>query len=751
MKNLIAKLKGLNYKQVAVDHGEKGLFGLIGLFVLFCFVGTSWSRYDKEPGEFLKKVDEGTRKISASTFPDERKKEFQSSREIMDAVQALQTSVEAGRFVYSTDWFWPMYPQVERGREPTWLALKDPIVHLGKAIIVEQPIDPNQGLIAGVVEDSSAAKVASTATDEDDNAPRRPSNSDLAPRAAPAAAPAAAGRGRSPAVADAAPDPGAGVASGSGGSTMLSMMGGGRAAGPVMNSRGARFAAVRAVFPLKEQIDAFAAAMHKQPNEAAGFVNFMDFELQRQVAQPGKNPWTGEWEKVDLQAALDVLDRVDFDVELVDLAFTDAVFTMPMPRRVSGFWTKYASHPLIKQLSEDLAEAQQQVLEQMVKKAEEQQKLESKSKPGGFAGKQHNAREMRSQMGGAGMMGAMNQANQQIKAGDFQQYSGSSGGGYGSEGAGGRLSSAVNTFGNEMQKNDGRMSKYLLFRYFDFSVTPGNAYRYRARLILKNPNFGQPVEALIDESVAALETRETPWSEPTPMVIVPEEQKIFLAKVAKARPDTGLPTASLDIFQWFADAGTSILVNVDALQLGQFIGGRKETEVLRPEVSMKKEEIPVFTGSILADISGAPISELDVTEHADLKIDAKRLKQLGTVDKALLVDRYGQLKTLDPKENGDDQAQSQKIVESERKPWEHLKNRTTASASSNDINRLLGGSAPDSGSGSAGSDSMMQKMMQGQASSPLKKGAAGATKSNTKPGRGGRGASSSSSGSGSGT
>ena len=77
--------------------------------------------------------------------------------------------------------------------------------------------------------------------------------------------------------------------------------------------------------------------MHKQPNEAAGFVSFMDFELQRQVAQPGKNPWTGEWEKVDLQAALDVLDRVDFDVELVDLAITDAVFTMPMPRRVSGF------------------------------------------------------------------------------------------------------------------------------------------------------------------------------------------------------------------------------------------------------------------------------------------------------------------------------------------------------------------------------------------------------------------------------
>ena len=46
MKNLAAKLKGLNYKQAFIDHGEKVILSVIGLFVLICLAGTSWSRYD---------------------------------------------------------------------------------------------------------------------------------------------------------------------------------------------------------------------------------------------------------------------------------------------------------------------------------------------------------------------------------------------------------------------------------------------------------------------------------------------------------------------------------------------------------------------------------------------------------------------------------------------------------------------------------------------------------------------------------
>lgn len=758
MKNFLAKLKGMNYKQVAVEHGEKGVLGLVGLFVLFCLAGTSWSRYDKEPQEFLTKVKQGEDNIRASAFTEDKKKELRSTRDIMDAVQALHSPFEAGRFLYSTDWFWPMYPQIERVREPDWLALKDPIIGSGKVIIVEQPVQPSDTTVAGVFEQPEDTAKRAAPSDDDDNAPRRPDNSDTAPRTVPGAA--VAGPGANPRAARGAganaytPDPGAGTLSSAPGMPSgygMPGMGSGGLMGQNVNARGVRFVSVRAVFPLKDQVEKLAAAMHKQATEVASLVEFIDFELERQTAQPGKNPWGGAWEKVDLQAALDILDRVDFDVEVVDTAYTDAVFTMPLPRRVAGFWNKYASHPLIRELTAEAAEAQQQLLERMVKDAEEK-KLLDKTSPRGFASKQHDARGLRTAMGsmpGSSMMGLAKQTAQDIGGSGYTPYSGYGMGASVDPGAGTQLAGAVMSFGNQMQTTDARLSKYLLFRYLDFGVNPGNAYRYRVRLVLKNPNFGRPVEDLVDESVGVGETRTTPWSEPTPPAFVPEEQRIFLTKVNKARPDTGLPTASLDVFQWFADSGTNILVTLNGLQLGQFVGGREETEVVRPEQSLEKEEVPIFTGNVLADIAGAPIGELDPNEHADLKVDAKRLKQIGTVDKALLVDSYGQLVALDPKEAADEQSQAQRAIEIELKRWESLKGKGAALAATSDLDRLRGISAPGEGVGSAGMDpSMMMGMgmgMSGYGSSPIKKGPGGKAK---KPPRGpkGGGAPSSSSG-----
>ena len=199
---------------------------------------------------------------------------------------------------------------------------------------------------------------------------------------------------------------------------------------------------------------------------------------------------------------------------------------------------------------------------------------------------------------------------------------------------------------------------------------------------------------------------------------------MFLAKIDKGRPESGVaPVVNMDIVQWFTDTGTNIAVKLEKLQLGQFVGGRAKTEVLRPEMSLKEEEIAVFTGSILADIATAPLAELDAAEHADLKVDPKRLKQLGTVDKALLVDRFGQLLALDPKASEDDQRRSLRSVEEEHRVWSHLKSRNDAAGAArpSDLDRLAGKNS----SASASSGDMMNMMMGGMmggAPSPLKKG-----------------------------
>ncbi|MBC7822154.1 MAG: hypothetical protein IAG10_35160, partial [Planctomycetaceae bacterium] len=289
MKNLAAKLKGLNYKQALIDHGEKLILGVIGLFVLICLAGTSWSRYDKQPEEFLKKVEQGENAIRSSSWSG-KEAEFKSSRDIMQAVDMLHSSLDTSRYVYSTNWYWPMYATGLKVGEPKWLAPIQPIADWGKVVIVETPIDPLQGQQLAVKDDAPGAK--KDKDDDDEFAVRKPANDAIGGANTGAGAP----------LADSVPIAGSGPASGNAYQKMMNGGAGGDSSGqsgPMINARGTRFIAIRSVFRLSDQLDEFVKAMHETKQKAAELVDFVDFEVERQVAQPGDKPWSGKWEKVD--------------------------------------------------------------------------------------------------------------------------------------------------------------------------------------------------------------------------------------------------------------------------------------------------------------------------------------------------------------------------------------------------------------------------------------------------------------------
>ncbi len=711
MKNLAAKLKGLNYKQALIDHGEKVILGVIGLLVLICLAGTSWSRYDKLPEEFTKKVDQGEAAIRASAWTKEKEAEFKSSRDISQAVKMLHSPLDTSRYVYSTNWYWPMYPTGVKVSEPRWLAPIQPIANDGKFVMIENPIEQLQ--------DKVLVAMDAPKKDDDENefAVRKPNNdaTGVAGIGAAVAAPADAGVSAKAYEKMRLGGAGADISAAS--------------SGPVINSRGTRFVAIRSVFPLGDQLDELVKAMHENKQKAAELIDFMDFEVERQVAQPGDKPWSGKWEKVDFQATLELLDRVDFDTEVVDLAYTDAVFTMPLPRRVIGNWKKYASHPLIKVMTDEQVELQAQITQRMIDESEKQAKENKATNKRGLARAQVDARSLRGQFNGGQMATMMTEMTKSIGAGNLSPFSGVD------QNIMRNMAdpSTMNGFQDQMSKN-GRMSKYLLLRYFDFQVNPGNAYRYRMRVTLRNPNFKRPVEELVQEETALAEVRVTPWSEPTPSVFIKNDEFIFLTKADKARIETGLPSAYLDVYQWFSEAGTTIAAKLEKLQLGQFVGGRPpKTEVFRPaNNTLRDEEVPVFTGSVLADIAAASTGDLDLTEHADLKLDAKKLKQLGVVDKALLVDRFGQLVPLDPKVAADDVTQAEKVVDNERRSIRAvIKERGEVSTASNDLINLRkkGGAAMPG----AGADDAMSMLMQKGMGSPLKKGGGKGAKNSPSP------------------
>ncbi len=708
MKNLLAKIKSVNYKQALIEHGEKLVLGLIGLFVVTQLGFTSWARYDKQPKEFQDKVESGQREIQNSLFTLDEQNKYKPT-DIMQQVQTLQSPLEPGRYQYSTDWFWPMYPIAFKCGEPKWLALIEPIADFGKAVIVEQPPqEQSQPSVATAIDGSEAAK--KLAEDDDDEFAVKGTTNDATARGG-----AGAGAGN---VATATINGGAGIANsgatassyknlaagGIGG--MNSMMGKSAQSAPTVNSRGNRFISVRGIFPLGDQLEEMFKTMHEQKQQLAGRITFLDFDVERQVAQAGDKTWSGPWEKVDLQATLDLLDRIELDADLVDPVYTDNVFTMPLPRRIGRWKTKskdWASHPLIKTLTDAEAELQAQLNNRLVEEAEKKKVVDKTSKKG-FASRIHDVRGLRSQFSSQMQGMSTDISNQMKQPGGMQSFNQSFAGAGGMEALGG----AMNSLTEQMDRTgNGRMSKYLLFRYFDFQVTPGNAYRYRVRLTLLNPNFKRAVEELVDESIAAGEVRVTPWSEPTPHVFVPEEQRIFLAKAEKSRStDTGLPSAHIDVYQWFAEAGTTIAAKVEKLQLGQFIGGLcKETEVFRPaNDTLNKEDVPVFTGSLLADVAAAPTAVgFDPAEHADLKLDEKKLKQLTSADKALIVDRYGQLAVLDTKTATDDRSVAEGIVENERRLIrERLKDRPAQDTAGGDLKNRMGSGDPSSMMGSGG-------------------------------------------------
>jgi hypothetical protein len=65
-------------------------------------------------------------------------------------------------------------------------------------------------------------------------------------------------------------------------------------------------------------------------------------------------------------------------------------------------------------------------------------------------------------------------------------------------------------------------ARYLLFRFFDFSVEEGCSYRYRVKLIFENPSYGAEE---VPKELARGETRESRFSDPSAPVVVEKAAK----------------------------------------------------------------------------------------------------------------------------------------------------------------------------------------------------------------------------------
>lgn len=622
-------MKGLKPKEFLLKHGEKIAFGFIVIAALFVLKSTRWSPYDRTPQELVKLSKEADLKIDQSEWPAEKRKELMPKKDIVARGQAMREGINTSDFAFSTPMYTPIYPKSEPITEPDFLTVEK-LIATADVFLLQIPAEEEAGDGEDEADGDEPELDDSDRPDALKKKKKSTSSSEL---------------GADPAGAGFASPPGGEYADDGGAYPFGDdMMGGEGATQKVeLNGEGYRFVSIRGVVDWQTQKAKYVDALNLPPDQAA-FVepDIVNFLIQRQRAVSQDDPWSGEWEDLDIQNSIDVLDKAyDFEADTVDVTITDSVITEPLPRRVLGIWGKHATHPSVTnfELSEEEIRRETLRQEKLIEAYEAIRKQSGQVEPikeGGFSGQAYNVRSMQSELGMGSNSDYMADYENSYREESTNAYSenpeyyGASPGA--SPGEGGLLTTT-------RSKASGRL---LLFRYFDFDVEPGVVYRYRVQLEFANPNFAKPIELLESPDVAEGQTKKSNWSEPTTAVQVRPKSEYFLSDVDfdRARRQD---MASVNIYQWNAPTGTVVNETL-RVAIGDRIAGQIKTRVVNPlDETYAAQDVVINSDHLLVDLLNNDTFELD-SQLPDLgKVPTK-----AKYDEILVLDEQGQLEAISP-------------------------------------------------------------------------------------------------------
>jgi hypothetical protein len=705
MKDFMTKIKTLDYKQFGLDHGEKIGIGVVGLIVVICLFLTTWaSDYTGEPRDMEKKADDVTDQLRRNAWTEDRKKEFPYVL-ADNELPRIEKEIDPADYEWLVDPSPKLHNRQQPAEECEWL----PVVEL-LAASDKFPL----GITVEVAEPPP----------EEDSKPK--------PRSS----------GRRGAAREA--DDGLVLPPGAG-------MGTGTAAGSAEKASGRRVVAVTGVVEIRRQEQALMRAQRAGSlSEVRDRLIYRGLKLQRQRAVPGPDPWPKDeasWKDVNTETSIEVLQEAsDFDPEIVLAKYTNGEFTSPLPRRLDGEWdVNKIGHPRIPTLTEEERQQEMELTRIAAESLKEQGEAAEGEAGFSFSRVQKDANRLRRQAQGT-EAGSRNMNDYMDRMRSMAPPSGARGPGAG-HGSGPppamsprrgatptpmaghamprsaspmRMPGAPNM---RMEPDDMRMrmasggamsgfsdtgAEVQLFRYLDFDVEPGECYRYRVKLIVDNPNFE---EAFVSQpTVAEGKFRETPWSAPTPPVVVDRDVEYGLVKI---KSDKGrVDGAELEVVQFDSSLGSYIMSSFP-VYFGAFVGKDKQKtmhlDFLTP--TFKEEPVNFTSKDILLDSTGTP-SKFSEAAEADLKLDKKNSTKF--LDMAVTFDRFGELVELDASSIQDLKSAKDRVDE-ERKPYEDIKvtekdrKKKEAEVSSLDL--------PDAKPGKKG-----RKKKKGGAANPLKGG-----------------------------
>jgi hypothetical protein len=726
-----------NIKELVVNHFEKGIFAVVALVALALLAGTRWAPYGHYPTEITRAVNEAEQKVAAKTWPEEEKQQFVVPEE--KAVEVLVArnigrQIDPTPYEFDVSFVRGMYDITKPITEPEFVGVGELIADAGRFLMALPPKKPTDKST------QEPATVAAANTPEEDPEADIPDEFKTRKPGAGTrpgglgSAGAGLGMGGAGAYDEYGMDYGAGygmedpaMMAGYDDYTMMGSemypgggmgMGMGGMAAPTMDGRGLRYVAVRGIIPLREQIRKYMKAIHVGFSQASNLYEIIEFELQRKKIQPGDDPWGSAWEPVDINIAIDTLNEaLQFDPEVVQTSITDSAVTMPLPGRIMGQWKAKATHPRLENftLSPEEIEKELAFNSMLLQQYQEQQQSEPEVvRKKGFSDIVVDSRSM--QMGAMGM----GYGDAMMQEHDYGDYASEMGGDMMGAGMGmmgninyaptskAQLSPQAKQFLKELEgklgKNADRkeydkalleyvqeritaQGELLLFRYFDFDVEPGATYKYQARLVVRNPNYGLPIAQVAGlATIVEGQTRYSAWSNETEPVTVPLDVDYFVDTIDEK--GGGFAEARMAVFQWNPDFGTTIHSSLK-VGFGQEIGGPKNTLVLNPaKNSFEVEPYKFHTGDVLVD--ALPEDKIDKRDHPDLELPRMARGSLGISGQVLISQGSGELAVIDRLSRMSAFKTRRQYLEYEQAPYEEIKNRAAKQADATDLESYAG-------------------------------------------------------------
>lgn len=684
MKNPAAGLNGQAIKRFFLAHFEKMIFGVCLLIAIWACTQNRWLGYNKVPQELSNKVDEASRNLRDSTWPESERKTITSYRFIEQAQKVSQTS-NWEKFAIE-DLYWPLYPRKLQAAEPEWMAIESLEVDAGQALIALKSKTPEATPDPKAPAGSKPGTPVAAATKDGKSAggsldgPAKPATTtlpgigvvskDAAPQAnSPAGLPPGLTGGSMGGFGGGAgkirmssrrgdDDDGQKKPQNSGVANTISIQG--------QDGRGYRFAAVRGIFPLQEQLRSFVRAHLAENVVAASLSNPqlfspVEFQVERQEAVPGDDPWSGKWERLDLNNSIKLLEEevAGIEPEAIDQKYVDYTIAMPVPARVFGTWSKdLLGHSKIGQLNEEEQAKQKEEAEKLLKDQEnlaKEQQVTARRK--GFSSVIHNPAVLSKIEAQKTAVESGYTPSPPVEEEDEKDRKRRRRGG--GDGGGSVLNMPAGTvFGGQPGtarpgQPTGVVQTYLgpevlLFRYFDFDVEPGRTYRYRVRLLVSNPSFGKTLAEVTEPFVIEGETRETPWSPESEPIKIPDDYQLYLLLVSDKGP--GNQRVAFKIYEWEPTIGTRVLGEIRKIEFGQVVGGMAKTPVLRlTKQTLQDEQVELRTKDVLLDVRESPT--IVPSEHPDLEFaDVKNLTRptkIGVPSSAVLGNQFGEMELKD--------------------------------------------------------------------------------------------------------